>query len=43
MEEGRACYVPIRASGVTCIAEQTVKEHLAKLLEDPTLRLVGRT
>jgi DNA polymerase-1 len=42
VEEGTACYVPIRASGVTCIPEQTVKQRLAGLLEDPALRLVGQ-
>ncbi len=40
-EEGKACYIPIRASGVTCIPEETVKQRLAGLLEDPSLRLVG--
>jgi len=42
VEEGKACYVPIRASGVTCIPEQTIKQRLAGLLEDPSLRLVGQ-
>ena len=42
MEEGRACYVPIRASGVSCIPEEIVKSRLAGLLEDPSLRLVGQ-
>jgi len=42
VEEGRACYVPVRASGVSCIPEQTVKSRLAGLLEDPSLRLVGQ-
>ncbi len=40
VEEGKACYVPIRASGVSCIPEQAVKERLARLLEDPSLRVV---
>jgi DNA polymerase-1 len=42
IEEGKACYVPVRASGVSCIPEQTVKERFAKLLEDSSLRLVGQ-
>jgi DNA polymerase-1 len=42
VEEGKACYVPIRAAGVACLPEQTVKQRFAKLLEDPQLRLVGQ-
>ncbi len=42
VEPGKACYIPIRASGVSCIPEQTVKQRLAGLLEDPTIRLVGQ-
>jgi DNA polymerase-1 len=42
VEEGKACYIPIRASGVTCIPEETVKQRLASLLEDASLRLVGQ-
>jgi len=41
-EEGTACYVPIRASGVTCIPADTVRERLTALLEDPAVRLVGQ-
>jgi DNA polymerase-1 len=42
IEEGKACYIPIRASGVTCIHEDTVRHRLASLLEDPAARLVGQ-
>jgi DNA polymerase-1 len=42
LEEGKACYIPLRASGVTCIPEETVKQRLAGILEDPGLRLVGQ-
>ena len=42
IEEGTACYVPLRAAGVSCIPEQDAREHLAKLLEDAQVRLVGQ-
>jgi DNA polymerase-1 len=42
VEQGRACYVPIKAAGVTCIEEEIVKQRLAGLLEDPKLLLVGQ-
>ena len=42
VEEGRACYIPIHASGVACIPEGIVKQRVAALLEDPSLRLVGQ-
>jgi DNA polymerase-1 len=42
IEEGKACYIPIRAPGITCIPEETVKQRLAGLLEDPALRLVAQ-
>ncbi len=41
-EEGRACYVPLRATGVTCLPEDAVRQRFAKLLEDPKLLLVGQ-
>jgi DNA polymerase I len=41
-EEGKACYIPIRAKGATCLPEQAVKERLARLLEDPAVRIVGQ-
>ncbi|MFI5369553.1 MAG: DNA polymerase I, partial [Spirochaetia bacterium] len=40
--EGQACYVPLRAVGVTCLPDETVRQRFAKLLEDPGLRLVGQ-
>ncbi len=40
--EGQACYVPLRAAGVTCLPEGAVRQRFAKLLEDPDLRLVGQ-
>jgi DNA polymerase-1 len=43
VEEGKACYIPLRASGgVACIPEESVRQRLASLLEDPALRLVGQ-
>jgi DNA polymerase-1 len=42
VEEGKACYVPLRAAGVTCLPEEAVKQRFAGLLEDPKLRLVGQ-
>src|SRR5208282_2089726 len=42
MEEGRACYIPVHATGVSCIPEETVKQRLSALLEDPALRLVSQ-
>ena len=42
VEEGKACYIPLHASGVTCIPEETIKQRLSALLEDPSLRLVGQ-
>ncbi len=42
VETGKACYVPLRAPGVTCIPEDVVRQRFAGLLEDPALRLVGQ-
>ena len=42
VEHGKACYVPIHASGVTCIEEEQVKQRFARLLEDPKLRVVAQ-
>jgi DNA polymerase-1 len=42
VEEGRACYIPVRAAGISCLPEETVKQRLGQLLEDPALRLVGQ-
>ncbi len=41
LEQGKACYVPVRAAGVSCIPEETVKGRLGKLLEEPSVRIVG--
>ena len=40
--EGQACYFPIRATDVECLAEEIVKERLSGLLDDPSVRLVGQ-
>jgi DNA polymerase-1 len=40
--EGRACYVPVRASGVSCLPEDVVRQRLAGLLSDRSLKLVGQ-
>lgn len=42
VQEGKACYVPLHAAGVTCLPEVTVRQRFATLLEDPKLRLVGQ-
>ena len=42
VEEGKACYIPLRAAGTACIPEEAVRQRLAGLLEDPSLRLVGQ-
>ena len=42
LEEGKACYIPIRAAGVACIPEPAVKQRLAGLLEDPAMRIVAQ-
>jgi DNA polymerase I len=41
VEPGQACYVPLRAAGVTCIPEESVRQGFARLLGDPTLTAVG--
>jgi DNA polymerase I len=41
VEPGQACYVPIRAAGVTCVAEESVRRGFAGLLGDPSLTAVG--
>ena len=41
-QEGKACYVPVHASGVACLPEDAVKERVAGLLGDPHARLVGQ-
>jgi DNA polymerase-1 len=43
VEPGQACYVPVRAAGVTCIPEDAVKLAFARLLEDSTLTAVGQS
>ena len=42
LEEGKACYIPIRAAGVACIPEAAVKQRLAGLLEDPAVKIVAQ-
>ncbi len=41
-EEGKACYIPLRAPGVACLPDDAVKSRLARLLENPGLHLVGQ-
>ncbi len=41
-QEGRACYIPIRAVGVSCPPEGAVRERVKRLLEDRGARLVGQ-
>jgi len=42
VEEGKACYVPVRARDTACIPEDDVRRRIAALLEDPKARLVGQ-
>ena len=42
VEEGKACYVPVRARDIACIPEDDVRRRIAALLEDPKARLVGQ-
>jgi DNA polymerase-1 len=42
LEEGKACYIPIRAAGVACIPEAAVRQRLAELLEDPSVKIVAQ-
>jgi DNA polymerase I len=42
VEHGKACYVPVRAAGVACIPEQTLRQRLDALLGDPALRVVAQ-
>jgi DNA polymerase-1 len=41
VEEGKACYVPVRARDTACIPEDEARRCIAGLLEDPKVRLVG--
>jgi DNA polymerase I len=41
VEEGKACYVPVRARDTPCIPEDQARRSIAGLLEDPNVRLVG--
>jgi len=42
LEEGKACYVPVRARDVQCIPAEETRELIAGLLEDPSVRLIGQ-
>ena len=42
VEEGKACYVPVRARDTSCIPEGEARRCIAGLLEDPKVRLVGQ-
>jgi DNA polymerase-1 len=41
-EDGKACYIPVRARDAMCIPEAEVRTRIASLLEDPRVRLVGQ-
>ncbi|HUI69299.1 MAG TPA: 5'-3' exonuclease H3TH domain-containing protein, partial [Spirochaetia bacterium] len=41
-EEGKACYVPVRARDTQCIPEAEARRCIAGLVEDPKVRLVGQ-
>jgi DNA polymerase-1 len=41
-EEGKACYVPIKAAGTDCPPAEAVREKLRNLLEDGTVKMVGQ-
>jgi DNA polymerase I len=40
--EGSACYIPVRAAGVSPLPEAAVREKLRSLLTDPGLRMIGQ-
>ena len=42
VEEGKACYVPLRAKDAACIPEAEARRLIAGLLQDPKVRLVGQ-
>jgi DNA polymerase-1 len=42
VDEGKACYVPVRARDTLCIAEDEARRSIAVLLEDPSVGLVGQ-
>ncbi|MBN2737923.1 MAG: DNA polymerase I [Spirochaetales bacterium] len=41
-EEGKACYIPIVATGVNCLDAGLVKSRLKELCEDPKMKIVGQ-
>jgi DNA polymerase-1 len=39
---GTACYIPLKAAGTSCLAEDTVRKKLKGLLENEDLALIGQ-
>jgi DNA polymerase-1 len=42
VEEGEACYIPVRAPDVEVLPEDMVREALRGILEDPAVKIVGQ-
>ena len=42
VEEGKACYIPLRTAGEPTLPEELVRSRLAELLDDPALKVVGQ-
>ena len=42
VDDGRACYVPLRTRGVRCVAEDDARVRLCALLGDQSLRMIGQ-
>ncbi|RKX85314.1 MAG: DNA polymerase I [Spirochaetes bacterium] len=42
VEEGAACYIPVKAKNISCIPEDTLKKKLAALLENPGVKIIGQ-
>ncbi len=42
VEEGRACYIPLRTSGEPALPEERVRERLREVLDDGRIRVVGQ-
>ncbi len=38
----QACYIPIHASGASCLPEDLIKKQLKPVLEDPEIKIIGQ-
>ncbi|MBI9101038.1 MAG: DNA polymerase I [Spirochaetales bacterium] len=41
-EEGRAAYIPLKAEGCDCLAEELVRNKLGELLATPGIKVIGQ-